>query len=181
MNGIVFVELLYMAADAFGDDVVDSIVEAADLPSRGILTSIGSDQCEDLMILVQRISQLSGVPGAEMQRLFDHWMMDSFKTQYLQFMENRSGSLAILAATEDDIYTAVRKLYPDADLLSFETHEPAPDTLDTTYRLPRPLADFCEGLIEASVETFGEIARMTRTDQLDGEMSVSDFMTPRAE
>lgn len=35
MNGIVFVELIAMAEDAFGEDVVDRVIEAADLSSGG--------------------------------------------------------------------------------------------------------------------------------------------------
>ena len=175
MKGIVFVELLAMAEDAFGEDVVDGVIESADLPSGGAYTSVGNYPCEELMTLVQGFSRHSGVPGAELQRMFGHWMMDSFKTHYPQFFENRSGSLAMLEAIEDDIHVEVRKLYPDADLPSFETNRPTPDVLDMTYKSPRPLADFCQGLIEASVEKFGETATISRKDRSVGDMTIADF------
>jgi hypothetical protein len=175
MKGIVFVELLAMAEDAFGEDVVDNLIETSDLPSGGAYTSVGNYPCEELMTLVQGFSRHSGVSGPELQRLFGHWMMDSFKTHYPQFFENRSGSLTMLEAIEDDIHVEVRKLYPDADLPKFDTHRPGPDALDMTYRSPRPLADFCQGLIEASVEKFGETAKISRTDRDEGDMTVADF------
>lgn len=175
MKGVVFVELLAMADDAFGEEVVDRVIEAADLPSGGAYTSVGIYECEELMTLIHGFSQHSGVPGAELQRLFGHWIMKSFKMHYPKFFENKTGSLEMLTGIENKIHTEVRKLYPDAELPNFEIHRPAADVLDMTYRSPRRLVDFCQGLIEATVENFGEVARITRTDRSDDEMTVCDF------
>ena len=78
MKGIVFVELLAMAEDTFGEEVVDRVIDAAALPSGGAFTSVGNYPCEELMTLIRGFSTHSGIPGAELQRLFGHWMMQSF-------------------------------------------------------------------------------------------------------
>jgi len=164
MKGIVFVELLAMAEDAFGEEVVDRVIDAADLPSGGAYTSVGNYPCDELMTLVRGFSDHSGIPGAELQRLFGHWMMQSFERNYPHFFKGRAGSLDVLAAIEDEIHVEVRKLYPDAKLPSFDATRHDADALDLIYRSPRPLADFCHGLIEGCVKGYSETAEITRTD-----------------
>ncbi len=164
MKGIIFVELLAMAEDAFGEAVVDDVIEKANLPSGGAFSTVGNYPCEELMTLVRGFSHHSGLPGAELQRLFGHWMMKSFARHYPGFFVGKGGSLDMLAAIEGEIHVEVRKLYPDADLPHFDTARPEPDTMQMTYCSPRPLADFCLGLIEGCVSHFGETALIDRQD-----------------
>jgi hypothetical protein len=175
MKGIVFVELLAMAEDSFGETVVDDVIAAAKLPSGGAYTTVGNYPCAELMALVGGFSRHSGIPGAELQRLFGHWMMQSFVRHYPQFFAGRQGSLDMLEAIEGDIHVEVRKLYPDSDLPRFDTSRPAPDRLEMTYSSPRPLADFCQGLIEACVTRFGETAAIARTDAPQDGLTVARF------
>lgn len=164
MKGMVFVELLSMAEDAFGEEVVDTVIERSDLPSGGAFTAVGNYPCEELMTLVQGFSKHSGIPGAELQRLFGHWMMKSFVKNYPDFFVGRSGSLDMLSAIEDEIHVEVRKLYPDADLPHFDIVRPDPMAMQMIYRSPRSLGDFCHGLIEGCVNHFGENAVIDRKD-----------------
>lgn len=175
MKGMVFVELLAMAEDAFGEDVVDGVIERADLPSGGAYTAVGNYPCDELMTLVRGFSQHSGIPGPALQRLFGHWMMNSFVKHYPDFFVGRGGSLDMLAAIEDEIHVEVRKLYPDADLPHFDIVRPDSDSMQMTYRSPRPLADFCHGLIEGCVTHFGETAEIDRNDRVTGERTEADF------
>lgn len=164
MKGIVFVELLAMAESTFGEDVVDCVIDSANLPSGGAYTSVGNYSCDELMALVRGFSDHSGIPGAELQRLFGHWMMDSFERNYPRFFDGHMCSLDVLAAIESEIHVEVRKLYPDANLPQFDAVRHDADTLDLIYRSPRPLADFCHGLIEGCVRSYGETAEISRTD-----------------
>ncbi len=164
MKGVIFVELLAMAEDAFGEAVVDRVIEAARLPSGAAYTRTGNYPCEELLTLVRAFAALDGSSEDALQRSFGHWTMRSFERHYPRFFSGHAGSLDMLSGIEDDIHAEVRKLYPDADLPSFETVRHGPDALDMTYRSPRPLAAFCHGLIEACVEHFGERARIERRD-----------------
>lgn len=175
MKGLVFVELLAMAENAFGEDVVDGVIERADLPSGGAYTAVGNYSCDELMTLVRGFTQHSGIPGPELQRLFGHWMMNSFVKHYPDFFVGRGGSLDMLAAIEDEIHVEVRKLYPDADLPHFDVLRPEPNMMQMTYRSPRPLADFCHGLIEGCVTHFGETAEIDRKDRITDKSTEADF------
>jgi hypothetical protein len=163
-----------MAENAFGEAVVDEVIEKADLPSGGAFSRVGNYPCEELMTLVQGFSHHSGIPGAELQRLFGHWMMNSFAQHYPGFFVGKGGSLDMLAAIEGEIHVEVRKLYPDADLPQFDTARPAPDRMQMTYRSPRALADFCQGLIEGCVSHFGETAHIDRKDHVGAGQTEAD-------
>lgn len=175
MKGLVFVELLAMAEDAFGEDVVDGVIDRAHLPSGGAYTAVGNYSCDELMALVRGFSHHCGIAAPELQKLFGHWMLNSFVRHYPDFFVGRRGSLDMLAAIEDEIHVEVRKLYPDADLPHFDVVRPDQHTMQMTYRSPRPLADFCHGLIEGCVTHFGETARIDRNDRVTGERTEADF------
>lgn len=175
MKGVIFVELLAMAEDAFGEDVVDRIIDSAALPSRGAYTSVGNYDCEELLELVRGFSAYSGVSQAELQRLFGHWMMRSFGRHYPEFFVGKSGSIEMLEAIEDEIHVEVRKLYPEAELPAFDTVREGKDVLELTYSSPRPLADFCGGLIEGCVARFGETADIERSNRDADGLTIATF------
>lgn len=175
MKGVVFVELLAMAEDAFGEEVVDDILDKADLASGGSYTAVGDYSCEELMTLVGAFSEHSGIPAAELQRLFGHWMMDVFGRHYPHLIETRKDGLDMLEAIEGDIHVEVRKLYPNADLPRFDTERRGDEGMLMTYRSPRRLTDFCQGLIEACLDRFGHKARISRTDRNTETLTTADF------
>lgn len=175
MKGIIFTELLAMAEDSFGEEAVDRVIAASDLPSGGAYTSVGNYRCEELFRLIDGFSAHSGLPVETLQRLFGHWLMPSFARHYPHFFEDRPGSLDMLEAIENDIHVEVRKLYPDAELPRFEARRDGADVLDLIYRSPRPLADFCLGLIESCAAHFGENVRIARRDASRDGQTVATF------
>jgi len=175
MKGIVFVELLRMAESVIGEAAVDDILDSLDLTSGGAYTSVGNYPCDELMVLVRAFSSHTGTPEADLQQLFGRWMHTQFVTHYPGFFEGKRDALVMLGAIEDEVHVEVRKLYPDAELPSFSTEHLGPDGLRMTYRSPRPLSDFCHGLVAACVDHFGRPADIARRD-LDGQAAtVSEF------
>jgi len=164
-----------MAEESFGEEAVDQVIEATNLRSGGAYTAVGNYPCEELFALIGGFAAYGGTSSAALQRLFGHWMMQSFARHYPQFFKGRDGSLDMLEAVENDIHVEVRKLYPDADLPRFDTRRDGPDTLDMVYRSPRPLADFCHGLIEACSDHFGETVRIARRDGTADGLTVATF------
>ncbi|HBB84658.1 MAG TPA: guanylate cyclase, partial [Sulfitobacter sp.] len=49
MKGTIFVELVNMAEEAFGEDVVDEVLENADLENGGAFTTVGNYPCSELI------------------------------------------------------------------------------------------------------------------------------------
>lgn len=160
MKGVVFVELLAMAEDAFGEEVVDNVIDKADLANGGVYTAVGNYPCEELVKIVEAFSAHSGLSAEVLQRKFGHWMMAFFEQHYPDFFKDKTNSFEMLESVDQEIHVEVLKLYPDAELPRFETERHSDDRLEMVYTSPRPLVPFCHGLIESCVERFDEKAEI---------------------
>lgn len=157
MKGTVFVELLKMAEETFGEETVDEVLDKAGLENDAF-TAVGNYPCSELMKIVSAFSDHSGLGPDILQRKFGHWMLEHFKSKFPHFFEDKTTSFSVLEAIEGEIHVEVRKLYPDAQLPHFETHRHAEDHLEMVYSSPRPLGHFCHGLIEACLDAYSETA-----------------------
>ncbi|MCC5967629.1 MAG: heme NO-binding domain-containing protein [Natronohydrobacter sp.] len=164
MKGIVFVELLKMAEEVLGEEVVDEIIESSELASGGAYSAVGNYPCSELMTLVQGLSAHTGTSQARLQHLFGEWMHRHFVTSYPGFFVNKPDALAMLSAIDAEVHVEVRKLYPDAELPTFEVQDLDAQGMRMVYRSPRPLADFCHGLVDACITHFGRPADVVRKD-----------------
>jgi len=162
MKGTVFVELLKMAEDAFGEEVVDHVLDQTDLENDGVYTGVGNYPCSELVKIVDGFSEHSGLSPNVLQVKFGHWMLEHFAQNYSEFFTNKTGSFEMLEAIDQEIHVEVKKLYPDAELPRFATERMADNHLSMKYSSPRPLVGFCHGLIEACVEHFDEKASIAR-------------------
>jgi hypothetical protein len=54
------------------------------------------------------------------------------------------------------VHVEVRKLYPDAELPTFDTSRTDDNTMVMVYRSTRPFADLARGLIEGCIVHYGE-------------------------
>lgn len=176
MKGIVLIELLKMAERALGEDAVDQIIDSCKLPSGGAYTAVGRYSCDELMALVQAISDHSGVASADLKRQFGQCMLAHFAENYSHFFADKPDALAMLEAVENEVHVEVRKLYPDAELPRFESERlDGQDALRLTYHSPRDLGDFCQGMVEACVAHFGTPAQIDRCDLGTPGETVAEF------
>lgn len=75
MKGVIFVELLKMAEDDFGEDAVDMVLDKIDLDNDGAFTTVGNYPCSELVKIVMALSEHSGISPEALQRKFGHWVM----------------------------------------------------------------------------------------------------------
>jgi hypothetical protein len=163
MRGTIFVELIKMAEDTFGEDAVDEVLDKADLENDGAFTTVGNYSCSELIKIVMALSAQSKISPEVLQRKFGHWMINHFAENFAAFFEGKADGFAMLESVDGEIHVEVAKLYPDAELPVFDTERLAPDHLTMTYSSPRPLVEFCHGMIEACLERFGQTADIQRT------------------
>ncbi len=123
------------------------------------------------MNIVGALSDSTGLSMAVLQRAFGKHMLTRFIATHPVFFENRKNALELLDAIENEVHVEVRKLYPDAELPTFETEWLGETALRMTYRSQRPLAEFCHGLIEGCIEHFGGGMEITR-EPSNGEETV---------
>ncbi len=63
---------------------------------------------------------------------------------------------------EDIIHVEVLKLYPEAELPSFEVKQVSRSEMSMLYHSPRRLSDLAEGLITGCLEYFNEKATIKK-------------------
>ena len=176
MKGVVFTEFLEMVEDRFGLEIVDRIVEQADLPSGGAYTAVGTYDHNELLQLVGYLSSELSTPAPDLIRAFAHHLFNSFAAAYPFVLEGINSSIDLLTNVEGFIHVEVKKLYPDAELPSIEFRHLDDDHWELTYRSTRPFADLCEGLIDACSKHFGDDLRLEREDFDVAEGSASRFI-----
>lgn len=169
MKGIVFTELLKMVEQSHGHDMVDTIIEKSDLESGGAYTTVGTYNHTEAEALVSNLSNETGVAIPDLLKAFGEHLFVSLAAAYPQFIRDVGGVLDFLEQVETYIHVEVRKLYPDAELPSFECSRPnSPNELHMAYESGRHLEDLCEGLLWGAIKYFKEQAEVERTPLEDG-------------
>ncbi|WP_018969249.1 heme NO-binding domain-containing protein [Rubritalea marina] len=163
MKGVIFTEFLSMVETAHGLDMVDTIIEKSDLPSGGSYTAVGTYPHTEIVSLVINLSQEIDTPVPDLLKAYGIHLFHFLSSSYPDFVNNTKEPLDFLEQVETYIHVEVRKLYPDAELPSFECSRPnSPNELHMTYHSVRHMEDVCEGLIRGSLQHFNRTADIKR-------------------
>jgi hypothetical protein len=180
MKGIVFSEFSEMVEEVFSPEMLDQIIEQADLPSQGAYTAVGTYDHAEIISLVQHLSAATDTPADVLVKAFGRHLAGRFSTLYPGFFEGVEGTFEFLETIENHVHAEVRKLYPDAELPAFEASSQG-ERLTLLYQSRRPFADLAEGLILGCSEHFGETVEIVRRD-LDGDgLHRTEFRLRKAE
>ena len=180
MKGTVFSEFIELVEERFSPELADEIIEAANLPSGGAYTAVGTYDHAELIELVGLLSQKSGIDVPSLVRTFGTHLAGRFTRLYPGFFDGVDGVFDFLGSIEEHVHVEVRKLYPDAELPTFRTERADDEHMKMIYRSGRPFADLAEGLIGGCADHFGEHIEISRTDSRDGEQYVTEFALVRA-
>lgn len=168
MKGIVFAEFLEMVEERFSSDVADEMIEAAQVPSGGAYTAVGTYDHAELLALVETLGALTGQPVPDLVRAFGEHLFGRFVVGYPQLFTGVGSAFAFLSRIEGYIHVEVKKLYPDAELPRFTCEARSADQLVLRYESTRPFADLAEGLMLGCCAHFGEPIDITRADESGG-------------
>ena len=162
MKGIVFTEFIEMVEQKFSTSVANRLLDESDLPSGGAYTAVGTYDHQELVSMVVKLSEISGLPIPVLIKAFGIYLFGRFYALYPAFFEGVTSAPDFLTRVEDIIHVEVLKLYPDAELPHFEIACPDSNTVIMTYRSERHFGDLAEGLIEACIEHFGNPLSLAR-------------------
>ena len=175
MKGIVFTEFLELVEDKFSPEMADKIIEASNLESDGAYTTVGVYHHSELIDMVVNLSKETGVDVPALVKVFGHYMFSRFHAMYPAFFESSTSSFDFLNLVENHIHVEVKKLYPEAELPTFETTAIDDNTLEMIYISDRPFAALAEGLIEGCIEFYNEKVDLKVEDLSGGEGNNSRF------
>lgn len=156
MKGMVFTEFLRLVEQEFGDDVVDDIIDAAELPSEGAYTAVGTYEHGEMVALVSHLSEQVSVPAKDLLHVFAEHLMGFFAKNHPQFFSEAGETLRFIESVDAHIHVEVRKLYPDAQLPNFRCERRGPNELEVVYTSSRNFDELAHGLMKAAARHFGE-------------------------
>ncbi len=167
MKGIVFTEFLDHVEAEFSADMVDAIIDASDLPSGGVYTTVGTYDHAEIVALASSLCQRTGHSMADVIHDFGIYLGGRFTEKFRPFFEEQGSFFDFLETVENYIHVEVRKLYPDAQLPSIILLEHDGTRGKVLYRSPRGMDDLAAGLINASASYYGDTLSVEREHGVD--------------
>jgi predicted hydrocarbon binding protein len=162
VKGIIFNLLEEVISAEHGPEAWDDLLDAAG--SDGVYTALGNYRdAEFVALLAQLPAAFGGGDVDEHLRWFGRSSMPLLAERYRPFFERPDSTASFLRSINDVIHTEVRKLYPDADVPTFD-FDPVPDLVAPDdavvmgYSSRRRLCALAEGFIEGAARQYGERA-----------------------
>jgi pyruvate kinase len=168
MKGMVFTNFLDMVEELFGIDMVDTIIDASDLPSDGSYTAVGTYPHTEMVALLQSLEKETNVPIPELLVTYGTYLFGKLAAGYPMMLTDCQNSRDLLLRLDGVVHVEVAKLYPDAQLPRFQAVELPNGDLEMTYLSERHLEDLAEGLLRGSLIHFKNEATITREPNADG-------------
>lgn len=180
MKGIVFTEFIDMVDDRFGVETTEHMVSAAELPSGGAYTSVGTYDPAELVSMLGQLSGATRIAIPDLVKAFGGHLLVRFAELFPDFFDGHD-ALSFLENVDGYIHGEVRKLYPDATLPSMTTRRDGDGRFVLVYTSERRMGDLAEGLIEGAIAHFGDTHSCERHDlpDEDGRQCVQFVLTPR--
>lgn len=170
MKGIVFTEFLELVENKFGLDVVNQIIEGCELDTDGVYTSVGNYSHKDMFKMVAKLSELKGIAVPELLEIYGEYFFDTLSNGYPQFM-NQPNSFSLLESIDNYIHPEVLKLYPEAELPSFDAKVNDANEMTLLYKSSRKMSDFAIGLIKGATAYYNEKVEIEKlNEENDGEV-----------
>lgn len=158
MKGIVFTEFLDLVEDKFGLEMVDRIIENSNLKSNGIYTSVGTYSFSEMLQLITNLSNFTNINADDLLLVYGEHFFYVLEKSYPDLIKRYKEPLDMLSSIENHIHVEVRKIYPDAELPTFEILEKSEDSLIMLYKSSRAMHHFGLGLMNKTFEHFNSTA-----------------------
>ncbi|WP_298343053.1 heme NO-binding domain-containing protein [uncultured Algibacter sp.] len=158
MKGIVFTEFLDLVEDKFGLEVLDKILTQSDLESGGVYTSVGTYSFSEMLQLLQHLSAHTSISIDDLLLVYAEHFFGVIEESYPGLLATYKDPIEMLSSIENHIHVEVRKIYPDAELPTFEVVEKTQDTLVMIYKSSRAMHHFGLGLMNKTFEHFNSKA-----------------------
>ncbi|WP_396600815.1 heme NO-binding domain-containing protein [Algibacter sp. R77976] len=158
MKGIVFTEFLELVEDKFGLEMVDNIINSSSLESGGIYTAVGTYSFSEMLQLLQHLSANTGISIDDLLLVYAEHFFSVIERSYPGLLATYKDPIEMISSIENHIHVEVRKIYPDAELPTFEVVDKTVDSLVLIYKSSRAMHHFGLGLMNKTFEHFDSTA-----------------------
>src|SRR5688500_3365102 len=167
MKGLVFTTFYSHCEESWGAEMLDDIIEDADLPNKGAYTSVGTYPFEEMVALITALVRRTGQPLATLLEGFGRFCFGKWVAYVPAHFENKD-LFDILAGIDDFHEYDVLNLYPVAELPSFKVESRDDRMLVLRYFSCKPVADLAAGVIQGAAAYLGEPVSIKHSPAGDG-------------
>lgn len=161
MKGIIFTEFLELVEEKFGLEMVDEIINQSELDSGGAYTSIGTYEFSEMLQLITNLSKNTSIAADDLLIVFSEHLFIALTKSHPNLVEHYKDPMALLASIENHIHVEVQKIYPDAQLPTFEMISSEENKMVMVYKSDKGLYMLGKGLMDETFKLFGQNAEIT--------------------
>ena len=158
MKGIVFTEFLELVEDKFGLEMVDNIITSSTLESDGVYTAVGTYSFSEMLQLLTHLSENTGISIDNLLLVYAEHFFSVIENSYPGLLATYNDPIEMISSIENHIHVEVRKIYPDAELPTFEVVEKTENSLVMIYTSSRAMHHFGLGLMNKTFAHFNATA-----------------------
>ena len=151
MKGIIFTEFLELVEEKFGLEMVDTIISQSDLESNGEYTAVGTYDFSEMLQLITHLSQNTSISVDDLLLVYAEHLFAVLIKFHPDLVKNYTNPMDLLASIENHIHVEVKKIYPDAQLPTFDIVDKSEDSMVMIYKSDKALYMLGKGLM---LETF---------------------------
>ncbi|MEE2802211.1 MAG: heme NO-binding domain-containing protein [Bacteroidota bacterium] len=154
MKGIIFTEFLELVEEKFGLSMVDTIINESELESQGIYTSVGTYEFSEMLQLITHLSKNTNISVDDLLLVYAEHLFAAFINMHPNIVEHYKDPMDLVASIENHIHVEVKKIYPEAQLPTFEIQEKNSDSMKIIYKSDKALYMLCKGLMTETFKLF---------------------------
>jgi hypothetical protein len=166
MRGMIFTELFELIEEKFGYDRLDDVIDASGLENEGSYTATGNYSFDELVRIVVSLSEQTGIPVPALLEVYGEYLFPKL-LKVLPSLSKEADILEFVESVENHIHVQVRKLYPDAELPTFEVLSSSPDKLEFYYVSTKKIPQLAKGLIIGASKYFNQTVDVSFTQADD--------------
>lgn len=167
MKGMVFTELFELIEEKFGYDRLDDVIDASKLENNGSYAATGNYPFDELVRIVTSLSEQTGIEVAALLEVYGEYLFPKL-LKVIPSLEKTTDILSFVESVEDHIHVQVKKLYPDADLPTFEVVSFNEKELKFNYVSSKNIPQLAKGLIVGASKYFEQNVNVDFIDTNDG-------------
>ncbi|MDF1874834.1 heme NO-binding domain-containing protein [Sulfurimonas sp. SAG-AH-194-I05] len=172
MKGMVFTELFELVEEKFGYDLLDEVIDASHLENDGSYAATGSYPFEELLRIVLNLSEKTNIPVPTLLEVYGEHLFPKL-IKVLPFLDKEIDILDFIDSVENYIHVQVRKLYPDAELPTFEVTSKSDTSLSFNYVSTKNIPQLAKGLILGAAKHFKQPVDVTIGDAQDNKFLIT--------
>lgn len=151
MKGVIFTEFLELVEEKFGLEMVDTIISQSELPSGGVYTAVGTYDFSEMLQLITHLSNNTSISVDDLLLVYAEHLFAVLISFHPDLVKHYKDPMDLLASIENHIHVEVQKIYPDAQLPTFDIVNRTEDSLEMVYKSDKALYMLGKGLM---IETF---------------------------